>query len=263
MNKNQLITTTPIEAAIQNLYKENQRLFDFQPDYNRISNTIQLYENLELFNNTLLLFYDHKKMRLIYAGANSAQIIGYTSEELKNFGFGFYLKVFHPSHLGFPFRQVRIERKLFPIFKHMSMLDRKVYIGGLKLIHKNGTVFRGFFKTKTIIVSEDNKPELSIIQGQDFSHLFKGDSYWIRLSIKNSTYCYVSHSKRKEYKDLISPKELDVLRLVAQNKSTPEIAEQLNLSKQTINTHRKNMIARTGVVNSTALTHLCKTMEII
>ncbi len=255
--------TTQIEAAIQDLYIANQELFDFQPNYNRISNTIQFYEKLEIFDNTLLLFYDHKKMQIIYASKNANQIIGYTSEELKGMGFQFYLKVFHPTHFGFPFRQIRIETKLCSLYKHLSVLDRKIYLGGLKVIHKNGKLLRGFFKVKTLVVSENNKPELSLIQGQDFTHLFKGDSYWIRLKIGAITYCYLSHSKRKEFKDLISPRELDVLRLVAENKTTHEIATELNLSTQTIDTHRKNMIARTGVVNSTALTHLCKIMEIL
>ncbi len=257
------MTITPIETAIRNLYKKNQQLFDFQPNHLSISKTIQLYEKLEIFDNTLLLFYDHKKMQIVYTSNNAPKIIGYTGDELRSMGFQFYLKIFHPSHFCFPFRQIRTEYKLFSTYNHLSMLDRKIYLGGLKVIHKNGNLLRGFFKTKTLVVSEDNKPELSLIQGQDFTHLFKGSSYWIRLSIAGTTYCYVSHSKRKEFKDLISPKELDVLRLVAKNMPTPEIAKLLNLSTSTIDTHRKNMIARTGVINTTALTHLCKVMEIL
>jgi len=255
--------STQMEVAIQNLYKENQRLFDFQSNHPNITNTIQLYEKLEVFDNTLLLFYDHKKMQIIYASENAEKIIGYTSKELKEMGFKFYLKIFHPSHYGFPFRQIRTEYKLFPLHKHLSMLDRKIYLGGIKVIHKNGNLIRTFFKTKTLVVSEDNKPELSLMQGQDFTHLFKGKSYWIRLSIAGHTYCYVSHSKKKEFKDIISPRELDILRLIAKNKSTQEIAAALHLSKSTVDTHRKNMIARTGVVNTTALTHICKIMELL
>lgn len=262
MTKTQ-ITTTPIEKAIQKLYKKNQQLFDFQPNHLSISNTIQLYEKLEIFDNTILLFYDHKKMQIIYASENVSKIIGYTSEELKDMGFKFYLKILDPTHFGFPFRQLKIEYKLLPFYEHLSMLDRRIYLGGLKIIHKNGNLLRGFFKVKTLVVSEDNKPELSLIQGQDFTHLFKGKGYWIRFSIANNTYCYVSHSKRKEFKDLISPRELEVLRLVAKNKTTQEIATELHLSTKTIDTHRKNMIARTGTVNSTALTHLCKMVEIL
>jgi len=254
---------TVVEHTLQQLYRENSLLYSFQPDYSKIAQVMQLYEKISFFENTYIILYDHKNMQLLYTSENIVNLLGYNSEDLRAMGMRFYFKLFHPSHKGFPFRQIKIEAKLYNKWSAKPMINRKIYLAGLKLVHKNGQVRRGFFKVKALVVNEHNLPELSIIQAEDFSHFFKGDVYWLRLALEEFTYCYVHNSGKKEYKDLISPSELSVLQLVAKNKSTKEISELLYLSTGTIDSHRKNMIARSGAINTTALVHLCKMADIL
>jgi DNA-binding NarL/FixJ family response regulator len=51
----------------------------------------------------------------------------------------------------------------------------------------------------------------------------------------------------------LSPREREVLQLVASGLTNGEIAEQLYNSKRTIETHRQNIIAKTGAKNTAAL----------
>ena len=51
----------------------------------------------------------------------------------------------------------------------------------------------------------------------------------------------------------LSERELDVLRLVAEEMTTKEIAEKLFISDNTVETHRKNLISKLGVRNSVGL----------
>lgn len=44
-------------------------------------------------------------------------------------------------------------------------------------------------------------------------------------------------------------RELEIIRLVVTNKSTQEIAETLNISKHTVQTHRKNILRKSGSVS--------------
>lgn len=48
-------------------------------------------------------------------------------------------------------------------------------------------------------------------------------------------------------------REKEVLKLIANGCSTPEIAKQLNRAESTISSHRKNLIEKTGVKNSKEL----------
>ena len=51
----------------------------------------------------------------------------------------------------------------------------------------------------------------------------------------------------------LTPKEVEVLRLICLEQTTPQIAEQLFLSPRTIEGHRKRMLEKTGAKNTAGL----------
>ena len=56
--------------------------------------------------------------------------------------------------------------------------------------------------------------------------------------------------------DALSPRELQVLRLVAEGKTSKEIAVMLDLREQTVRSYRKTMMRKLGVNNVAGLTQL-------
>ena len=52
---------------------------------------------------------------------------------------------------------------------------------------------------------------------------------------------------------VISPRELEIITLIAEGYTNIEIAEKLYLSTHTVNTHRKNILAKLGVNNTAAV----------
>jgi DNA-binding NarL/FixJ family response regulator len=56
--------------------------------------------------------------------------------------------------------------------------------------------------------------------------------------------------------DALSPRELQVLRLVAEGKTSKEIAVMLDLKEQTVRSYRKTMMKKLGVNNVAGLTQL-------
>lgn len=57
----------------------------------------------------------------------------------------------------------------------------------------------------------------------------------------------------KQIDEILSRRELEVLRLICKEYSNAEIAERLFLSVSTVETHRKNLIAKLGVNNTVGL----------
>jgi two-component system response regulator NreC len=53
--------------------------------------------------------------------------------------------------------------------------------------------------------------------------------------------------------DLLTPREREVLQLLAEGLSNREIAEQLSISVKTVETHRSNMMSKLGVSSKTEL----------
>ncbi|MGE0772262.1 MAG: response regulator transcription factor [Cyclobacteriaceae bacterium] len=52
---------------------------------------------------------------------------------------------------------------------------------------------------------------------------------------------------------MITPKEKEVLSLIADGLSTKEIAERMSISFYTVQTHRKNLLSKMDARNSTEL----------
>ena len=61
--------------------------------------------------------------------------------------------------------------------------------------------------------------------------------------------------KKRNDNDLVTftKREEEVLKLIADGLSTPQIAEKLFIAHSTVETHRRNLIDKTGVANSKAL----------
>jgi DNA-binding NarL/FixJ family response regulator len=57
----------------------------------------------------------------------------------------------------------------------------------------------------------------------------------------------------RQIDDILSRRELEVLKLICREYSNAEIAEKLFLSVSTVETHRKNLIAKLGVNNTVGL----------
>jgi DNA-binding CsgD family transcriptional regulator len=72
-----------------------------------------------------------------------------------------------------------------------------------------------------------------------------------------------SENKLHSNKDLLSAREKEILKLIANDCDTREIARRLSISTITVGNHRSNMIARLGARDTTALVQLAKMANII
>lgn len=64
------------------------------------------------------------------------------------------------------------------------------------------------------------------------------------------------------FQDKISPREIEILKLVARGLSSSQIAARLYISKNTVDTHRRNMIRKLEVNNSMQLVNLARDLKL-
>lgn len=62
-----------------------------------------------------------------------------------------------------------------------------------------------------------------------------------------------SKSKTESYLNALTPREIEVLKLIANQLSSKEISDTLHISLNTVETHRKNLIAKLNVKNVVGL----------
>lgn len=68
----------------------------------------------------------------------------------------------------------------------------------------------------------------------------------------------MTHAEKQEIKDVpvLSSREKEVLQLIADGLTNPQIAEKLFLSMHTVDSHRKNLLTKFGVNNTAGLIKL-------
>lgn len=168
---------------------------------------------------------------------------------------------------------VVLAKKLRP---HLVLID--INLPKLNGIEATGEIVRHCPESKVIILSmyDDENSVVSAIKGGARAFVLKRASDHdlldaLRTVAKGGSYLspqvsdrLLNRIKRGDHEDKkaptatdgLSPRELQVLRLVAEGKTSKEIAVLLNLGLQTVRSYRKTMMKKLGVSNVAGLTQL-------
>ncbi len=120
----------------------------------------------------------------------------------------------------------------------LSMHDEPIRIKGMFDAGVMGYVLKNTSSTElTLAIS-------TVLAGKKY---FSND---IALSIMDGTFTF-SQANSKSL--LLSKREIEILKLIAMEKTNEEISNALFVSKRTIDTHRQNMINKLGVRNTVGL----------
>ncbi|MEM8565575.1 MAG: response regulator transcription factor [Bacteroidota bacterium] len=85
------------------------------------------------------------------------------------------------------------------------------------------------------------------------NHVAQGGEYFGAAVTKTLISSLKKPKKSEKEKVQLTRREIDVLKLIAEGLSTPQIGEKLFIAPSTVDTHRRNLIDKTGVPNSKAL----------
>ena len=150
--------------------------------------------------------------------------------------------------------------------KKITALERpnlKIHHCCIRYTRLDGKPIRIFSQGMPLQSDKDNNFKFTLNYVQNVQHLIKKDfsDYWIRFSYgSENQFVETFHSASNETSknDLLSKREKEVLKLIAEDLDTKEIAKKLFISSNTVGNHRSNMIERLGARDSTALVHLAK-----
>ena len=137
---------------------------------------------------------------------------------------------------------------------------------GIKHFRPSGKSFHTMIQIFGLEFSDECFPTLCFFVGQDIDHLTKpSDQYWGRVSFNNGKFVTTFSAKERLLKkrDIFSARELEVLKLLMKGKESKQIGEQLFISPNTVDNHRKNMIRKLDARDTTALVQLTKQLGIL
>lgn len=217
-------------------------------------------------SNSVIAIISLKNYKELYLSSNVEKIWGYSHQTNPIIGILQYIKMISFDHALFPIIAGKWYLKQLNSAKYEEKINQKAVFVGVKFKTRFGKTNRTFIHTSHLDEDEKRNPINLINMVQDISHFMKDDFWWMRFSWgENSEFINYYHSTtgKTVEGDIISDREKDILRLINQGMDSPEIAETLFLSISTIHTHRKNMLARTGMKDVTALLQIAISIGMI
>lgn len=125
---------------------------------------------------------------------------------------------------------------------------------GLKVIAltnmDNVFYVRGMFKAGAVGYVLKTAPEAQILQA---IRTVAANGQYLDKALQDSVLQSSLGGPLQQKNPLLTAREKEVLQLIAENHTSKEIAEQLFLSKRTIDHHRNNLLLKLDVKNSAAL----------
>jgi DNA-binding CsgD family transcriptional regulator len=236
-----------------------------------ITGFIEHFPILKLAEQSRIFFAIHKlrDMSLEHHSRNTEEVLGISLEEFAEKKINAFYNVILSDHLKGILESIE-HSKIF----YTTMIDKKdvsdivVYRCGLKLNHPKKGEIRLLWRSQVFETPTDlGNPQRTIIIIQDITHLMKSDAFWFRAAHKNNgNAIYItSRSDIEGYSthDILSDREKEILKCLAEGKNTEQISKELFISKVTVSNHRQNMLNKIGAKDTTALIQLAKMTKII
>lgn len=250
-----------IENILRKLYETIERFYPeaVKIDYKKYLEKSGLINLLNNQQGSLTFLIDVKNLKAVCISGN-VQKDGNQEFEDESFLLKF-MSVLAPEHLTFLSVFAIWTLNTLRAVPTQSKTKQHINVWGLKILDKNHQKVRWYMNIVPIEFNAEQNPTLVALSIQEISHLVKGDDYMIRASFgEKNEYVFVYHSNEEKTveHDIISEREGEVLRYVSQGFDTKQIAQLMNISPNTVDNHRRNMLARTGTRDTTALIQLCK-----
>lgn len=155
--------------------------------------------------------------------------------------------------------------------EEIDLVVTDINMPGMDGITLNSTIKKQYPHIKTLVLSTysdpdkiikltNNKANGYLLKNAEKDELLKaiytihaGTNYFSKEVQEKYTNSVFSGTTVTEGAPLLSKREKEILKYIAAEYTTPEIAEKLFISQYTVNTHRKNLIAKLGVKNVAGL----------
>lgn len=211
---------------------------------------------------TILTIFNHKTY-LPELEVGQESFWGWSSHQTGEKKMHNVLSLLHKDYVKFPYESVTWLTEIFPKIPFSERVNMKIHHCCMRFVKPDGKEVRLFSQGVPVQLDEERNFQYTLNYIQNIHYLIKRDFpyYWIRLSYgEQQEHVQTFHSDTQESgkRDLLSPREKEILLLIAEDLETKEIANRLYISNNTVANHRGNMIERLGVRDTTALVQLAK-----
>ena len=198
----------------------------------------------------------------------SKSVEKFTSRKSSEIDMNFLLSLAHPNDIENIQLKEKVIQSFFMEYLHKSELQDYKLVYTYKMKCPKG--IERIMLHQATILSQNKKGNFIHVFSihTDISHLLSASSKYISfINLKEGPSFYninsekgifnPNHLESEKLKDILTSREIDVIKELAMGNSKQEISERLSISPHTVQTHKKNIMRKSKCKNSTHLVSVC------
>lgn len=235
-----------IEKAVENILPISSAFIN-ELDYSVIEQKKADWLKLSELAHSIVLVFDCCTKKFVFVSDNIPQSYGIDSKKLFINGHESVLEIIHPDDIHYG---LLVRKKIYSLLSSLSAEEKMKH----KMVHE--------MRVKNV-----RGEYIRIIEQEQVIELDKSGDIWLMLSVIDvdasheleitKSHLYNFETGEQIFIDLsdtleepLTNRELSVLQLMKQGLLSKEIANSLNVSINTINTHRQNILLKLKANNS-------------
>jgi DNA-binding CsgD family transcriptional regulator len=182
-------------------------------------------------------------------------LLGYLPEEIN---VPFFIGNIHPEDQPWFLNFENKVREFFATLRHNQVPNYKVRYD-YRIRKKNGDYIRILQQVITIQHDGENKILRTLVVHTDISHIKQEGIPLLSFIGMNGEPSYINIDVAKVFHPqhtVLTEREREIVGLLIEGKDSRAIGESLHISKQTVDTHRKNILRKTESPNTAALINM-------
>ncbi len=233
-------------------------------DYKRFEPQKELIQRLSAVENSTFTIFDMDKRKYLLKSSGFKKMLGYTKvEDMDNDDMELFHQLIHPNDLPFV---LETEDKTFHFFENLPPDEKKDYklVYDFRVRNADGIYMR--FIHRFVVLEQDKlgKSWLVLIVTDLVEENAKDDKPQRRMiNIKTGKLHLFNNDEEINSQTLLTQRETEVLKLIAQGLDSRQISERLFISRNTVNNHRQNILRKTKTENTTQALLYAKRVGII
>jgi DNA-binding CsgD family transcriptional regulator len=212
---------------------------------------LALSKSIGIQEGLVIACFDYRNLNLAFFTGNVEKLTGYPESMFRNKGMETSFTMIHPDDREELFR---FQKVVFDTFHSLSISERHSFEFSYttRWVHRTtGEILWMTSKVRPYVIDEDGNfiMDLHIIvqlpappktKGYDWNYIYTKDDGTRFFVSKNSPNVKPIH---------LTPKEKEIIALILDAKESKEISSILNISLNTVTTHRKNILKKLGAKN--------------
>lgn len=200
---------------------------------------------------------DMRSLQYTYMSNNVKNMTGYEAQQFMDTGIAFFNDITHPEDRP---KVGKLVKLIWGFLLSLPPHKRKSYKfnADYRLRKTDGSYIR--MLEQTTILQQDSQGNVTHILGvgSDITNWKRNETMIGSVISAEDNSCYFCTPDEDELKAqiVLSKREREIVRLIAQGFNSKAIADKLSISFHTVNTHRQKIMVKTKVQNTSDLVHL-------